>query len=693
MSKQVKNRAPAPIQISAEHLIRESKERGLEVVAKAPRVFIADKEELEQYQQTKRQDFENQIRKQKQKIGTWTRYALWEASLKEYERARSVFERALDVDYRNPMIWLKYAEMEMKAKFVNHARNIWDRVVALLPRMDVFWYKYTYMEELVGASEAARQVFERWMKWEPDDNAWGSYIKFEQRQEQTGRCRGIFERYIVCHPTARAYLKYAKFEEKQFQKALARTVFERSLAELHDEEKSDKLLIQFARFEERCKEVDRARIIYQHAIAHCEANDIDTKDLKTEFLSFEKRNGSKSEIDEAILRNRRQQYEKTLADDPYNYDCWFDYIRLEEQEGDLTLIRAVYERAVAQVPPVREKKYWKRYIYLWISRFLFEELQAKDVEATRQAFKACLKVVPHKHFTFGKVWMQAAEFEVRQKDLAAARKILGQAVGMCGKENIFKGYIALEHQLGEIDRCRTLYTKYLEALPHNCLAWKAFAQMEASVAETARTRAIYELAITQPTLDMPEVLWKSYIDFEIAEGEADNVRGLYERLLERTGHVKVWISYGQFEALKGGGGGGIEISRQVFRRGYDTLKEQGLKEERVMLLEAWRECEAEAVADGQPGDVAQVDKMMPRKMKMRRVVHAAEGEEQEYEEYYDYQFPDDAKPVVGLKILEKALLWKQQMAAATGRGPADPDGSSTNDDSNSVAGRKRGLDE
>ena len=402
MSKQVKNRAPAPIQISAEHLIRESKERGLEVVAKAPKVFIADREELAQYQQSKRQDFENQLRNHKQSIGKWTRYALWEASLKEFERARSIFERALDVEYRNPVIWLKYAEMEMKNKFVNHARNIWDRAVALLPRMDVFWYKYTYMEELVGASEAARQVFERWVKWEPDDNAWGSYIKFEQRQEQTGRCRGIFERYIVCHPTARAYLKYAKFEEKLFQKSLARTVFERSLSELHDEEKSDKLLIQFARFEERCKEVERARIIYQHALEHCEANEIDTKELKAEFLSFEKRNGSKSEIDDAIVNNRRQQYEKLLADDTFNYDVWFDYIRLEETEGDLTRIREVFDRAVQQVPPVLEKKYWKRYIYLWINRFLFEELQAKDVDATRQAFRACLKVIPTSISPLGK---------------------------------------------------------------------------------------------------------------------------------------------------------------------------------------------------------------------------------------------------------------------------------------------------
>lgn len=43
-------------------------------------------------------------------------------------------------------------------------------------------------------------------------------------------------------------------------------------------------------------------------------------------------------------------------------------------------------------------------------------------------------------------------------------------------------------------------------------------------------------------------LWQAYIDFEIAEGEFENTRALYERLLDRTKHLKAWISYAKFEA-------------------------------------------------------------------------------------------------------------------------------------------------
>jgi len=54
-----------------------------------------------------------------------------------------------------------------------------------------------------------------------------------------------------------------------------------------------------------------------------------------------------------------------------------------------------------------------------------------------------------------------------------------------------------------------------------------------------RARAIYELAVNQQRLDMPEVLWKSFIDFETLQGETEKARKLYERLLERTNHFKV----------------------------------------------------------------------------------------------------------------------------------------------------------
>jgi hypothetical protein len=59
---------------------------------------------------------------------------------------------------------------------------------------------------------------------------------------------------------------------------------------------------------------------------------------------------------------------------------------------------------------------------------------------------------------------------------------------------------------------------------------------------------------------------QEYLQFEIDENEFDRTRELYERLLDRTKHLKVWISYTEFEAsagLAGEDGESEEIKKEV----------------------------------------------------------------------------------------------------------------------------------
>lgn len=76
-------------------------------------------------------------------------------------------------------------------------------------------------------------------------------------------------------------------------------------------------------------------------------------------------------------------------------------------------------------------------------------------------------------------------------------------------------------------------------------AWTKYAEFEGALNEVERARTLFDLAINQEEIDMPEIVWKKYIDFEI--GLAQGLQRpceLYEKLLERTQHVKVWTSYG-----------------------------------------------------------------------------------------------------------------------------------------------------
>ncbi|XAR55117.1 hypothetical protein NMG60_11030515 [Bertholletia excelsa] len=669
----VKNKTPAAIQITAEQILREARERQ-EAEIRPPKQKITDITELNDYRLRKRKEFEDLIRRVRWNTSVWVKYAQWEESQKDFNRTRSVWERALEVDYRNHTLWLKYAEFEMKNKFVNHARNVWDRAVTLLPRVDQLWYKYIHMEEMLGNVPGARQIFERWMNWQPDQQGWLSYIKFELRYNEIERARAIFERFVQCHAKVSAWIRYAKFEMKNGEIARARNCYERAVDKLADDEEAEQLFVAFAEFEERCKETERARCIYKFALDHIPKGR--AEDLYRKFVAFEKQYGDKEGIEDAIVGKRRFQYEDEVRKNPLNYDAWFDYIRLEESVGNRSQTREIYERAIANVPPAAEKRYWQRYIYLWINYALYEELDAQDIERTREVYRECLKLIPHEKFSLAKIWLLAAQFEIRQLNLKAARQILGNAIGKAPKDKIFKKYIEIELQLGNIDRCRKLYEKYLEWAPENCYAWSKYAELERSLSETDRTRAIFELAIAQPALDMPELLWKAYIDFEISEGEFQRTRELYERLLDRTKHLKVWISYAKFEASAMEGDGRdsdmpeddqeslqdqkkicLQRARRVFERAVNYLRTSApeLKEERAMLLEEWLNMES---SFAELGDVNLVRVKLPKKLKRRRQIETEDGPAG-YEEYIDYLFPEETQ-TTNLKILEAAYKWKKQ---------------------------------
>jgi crooked neck len=72
-----------------------------------------------------------------------------------------------------------------------------------------------YLEELLQNVPGARQVFERWMKWEPEDKAWQAYIKLEERYGEHDRASAIYERWVAVRPDPRVWVKWAKFEEER----------------------------------------------------------------------------------------------------------------------------------------------------------------------------------------------------------------------------------------------------------------------------------------------------------------------------------------------------------------------------------------------------------------------------------------------------------------------------------------------
>ncbi|KAH9251792.1 hypothetical protein BASA81_010235 [Batrachochytrium salamandrivorans] len=582
----IRNREAANVQLTAEQLIYDAKtqfsgEGGSDLLAsqKDEQWKILDRDELNQFLQRKRKDYEDRIRKDRKSARSYLDYARFEAKQNDFRRARSIFERALTLLSGNALVWLAYAEIEAKAGFVAHAVNVLHRAVELLPRENKLWFQYALYQETSGVGNAGgveetRQVFERWMRWLPPHNEpWFAYAAFEERHGALNLARDVYERFCGSHPVAKAYIKFAKWEEHHGQVDRARQVLERAVGaqidpvtdqELPSELPSSELCqpdvwLAFAQFEVRQREPDRARAVYQFALEQVTQ---DRSRVFASFASFEKKLVESNTIssDMVVAMRRRNDYLDLLQKDVQDYDSWLDLCRLEETFGlgNCDKVRETYAQAQSHLPAQQEKRFWRRFVYLFVFESLFEELVMKDLDRAASALGRGLKVVPHKHFTFAKLWVLAANLELRRKNLPAARKLLGTSIGMCPKDKTFRTYIQLELQLGQVERCRLLYEKYLCWAPTNSKAWAKYAEMERNVGEVKRARTLFELGVSQPVLDEPEKLWLRYIDFELGcegdeeEGEdvpaVDRARALYVRLVDRTEGkaAKVWIAYGKF---------------------------------------------------------------------------------------------------------------------------------------------------
>ena len=333
------------------------------------------------------------------------------------------------------------------------------------------------------------------------------------------------------------------------------------------------------------------------------------------------------------------------------YDTWFDYIYLEEAEGMSDRVREIYERAIANVPLGTEKKFWRRYLYFWINYAIFEE-SSGNIDKCREIYDKGLEIIPHNTFSFSKIWIFYALFEVRNLNLERARKIFGVGIAKNGSEKLFQAYIELEMQLGNIDRCRKLYDKWLIMHPNNCNAWIGFTELEKSLQEYKRCEAIFELAVKNSMIDKPELIWKAYIDTMIEFNNPAKVRELYERLLEKTKHLKVWISYAKYEVHENS----EESARSILKKAEAFFKNSQNKEDRALLLESWLEIENEI---GDEHWIKTIQEKMPKKVKKKRKLENI-NDDAGYEEYLDYVFPDEEKDSRNLKILEMAHKWKEQ---------------------------------
>lgn len=592
------NKTAASIQITADQLILESVSR-MRDRPRLPELEHQSQAELEDERFKRRQAWELNVRRNLCSYHTYIRYARWEESLNELEKARSVFERGLEFSrFREPEVWICYIDMELRHKQISYARNLMERSVTILPRHDPFWLKYAHVEESLGNIEGTRRIFQRWIAWEPPTHAFLCFVEFEARVREFTRARSVFERLLIVHPYADSYLRYADFEIKLKQPARARKIFERGLEFLGEENIDEKLIITFAEFEEKEDEIERARALYKYALDKLPENR--TRELYPSYLQFEKRFGGQKQIEDAVVEKKRLQYQQALEEDPYDYDTWFELCELLQDIEDVEVIRATYEKAASNVPQEKkEKQQWSRYVLLCIKYAIFEEKTAKSPENARKVYHSLIDKIPHKKFTFSRLWVLYAYFEVRQGNLNTVRTILGFAIGTCPRSAIFDAYIEIESILGEKENVRKLYDQYTKLIPNDVRGWVMYAQFEYQENNVQKARDLFEEAIESEQVEKIDHLWAYYIQFETETGNVENIRKLYRRSISANNKLSLWKGFIYLEAENCND---IDEARKLFDEAElsfaeDREEKKKLREFRVVFEERYGDVESRKEAE------------------------------------------------------------------------------------------------
>lgn len=667
------SKEPATFQITAEQILLDAYEQK-EKPLSAAKHEIADAQELLHYQSKVRVEYENALQRNKLDFPQWIRYAIWEYDQQhDAPRARSIFERALEVDSSNIKVWLGYVRAELRHKNLNHARNLLDRAVSILPRVDKLWFVYVQVEESLDNVRGCRAVFERWLQWNPPIAGWNAYINFEKRYKEYTRARAIYERLVQLQPEAVDFwIRWAKFEEEVPEDTgkNARDVYARAVSTLVNLFESnpgkypidDAIFVAWAAFETKMTEWDRAREIYKYGLQI--TPHLGESLLSRSYIEFEKQSGNKNSIEEAISTKRLAKYEETLGKNPRDYETWFAYLNLLEEinPADSSRLRESYNRATALFPPALTKTAeWRRYIYLWIRYAFYEEL-AGNMDAARAIYKRAIEVVPHSKFTFAKLWVFFANFELRHatdRNPMTARRILGQGIGKSrgGTPKLFKQYIELEIKLKEFDRCRTLYEKFILRFPSKSQTWIDFANFEELLGEEQRARAIFELAISSEDIvfDDPDKIWTSYISLEQSLGRTSNVLSIFDRIATTTGRIDIWKAYAEFAAgideENPANIGDAAAGRAVFEKAWNILETANQTVPLYELYTVWLDYEKQ---HGSSDEVDRLLKLNPKTTIRRRTLNDGT-----IEEYEDYVFANDKASKNFSSFFDMARKWTE----------------------------------
>ncbi|KAF7456465.1 putative crooked neck family 1 protein isoform 2 [Cryptosporidium felis] len=637
----VKNKSSAPIQITVEQILKESYLGSADISGNLSKLYesfnFKDIDELEDYRIRKRKEFEDSIRRKRWKMGIYISYAKWESLQNNFDNSRSILERALIINYENCRIWREYIKLEIINGNINNARNLFERVTKLLPRIDEFWTKYTQMEFVLKNYLNVRHIYKNWINTKPSSKVYIQFSKFEEECGEIENARTIMQDLISTYPSETNYFAYIKFEQSHNKFLSARQIIDFVLHSNNKVEITDKFFSFLADIFIEMKKYGEAIKVCNEGIKYLEETHY-IESLKEKLFQLYKI-GIHERPDDNLewIIYKSQQYQSKLSSSPIDFDLLFDYSLFISQYFELNSAMEIYEALLINAP-INNILNLEKYLY---SNLLFAHIFETR---TKNNFSNIHKIINHfimiiktskllntdgselvvsseefdlshidHRIILSNIFKYFSDYLVRSGDIFSARRILGIGLGRAPCKNLFDQYIDLEFKLGNFDRCRVLFIKYIEFDPISSKTWVQFIQFEFKLKEVSRAISIAEAAISMPELDYPEIVWQFYIEIMINMNNLTHANNIYRRLLEKTQHVQAVMNYSSFIVSKLND---IALNRKFILEMLSIYKEKGMDYQRSLIIKYWLSLEESFIINDKDNEsklwVKIISKLIPK---------------------------------------------------------------------------------
>uniref|UniRef100_A0A0N5ARS9 Pre-mRNA-splicing factor SYF1 n=1 Tax=Syphacia muris TaxID=451379 RepID=A0A0N5ARS9_9BILA len=327
----------------------------------------------------------------------WISFAKFYEKSGEIEKAREVFEKALQSNYVKvddlATVWCEYAEMELRHKDQHNARKLMQRATAIPPR------RSHYFDD----SEPVQFRVYKSLK------VWSFYADIEETFGTLASCQAVYERIIDLRiATPQIIINYAKYleENNYFENAFA--AYEKGIALFKWPIVNEIWTVYLVKFLKRYggKKLERARDLFEQCLESCPS-----KFAMKLYLLY-----GKLEEEYGLPRHVMNIYNRatTAVERNQMYSMFNIYIKKATNMYGLTHTRPIFQRAIETLPEDQSREMSMRFAQM--------ERTLGEIDRARAIYAHCSEICdPRVHGQFWETWK---DFEVKHGNEDTVREML-----------------------------------------------------------------------------------------------------------------------------------------------------------------------------------------------------------------------------------------------------------------------------